>query len=217
MKRRMFTKGLLSAMAAAPALSISKLASAQAAGSSTQGQRWSLVADLAECCSCEIPCPCNFGRPTELRCDGNRLIRIREGQLEGADLAGITFLVTFLMGQWTRIHIDDSMTPAQLETLDKLLPVAFAGFDRVARNKARVPMTITQTETTLSYSVPESKVEMKLLPGLDGNRIVINGLPNPNYHEYVQYESVVHTHESADANWTYSGTNGFTSVMRVSG
>lgn len=173
MKRRMFTKGLLTALAAAPALSIGRLASAQSA----QGQRWSLVADLA----------------------------------------GITFLVTFLMGQWTRIHIDDSMTPAQLETLDKLLPVVFAGFDRVARNKARVPMTITQTEATLSYSVPESKVEMKLLPGLGGERIVIDGLPNPNYYEYVQYESVVHTHESADAKWSYSGTNGFTSVMRVSG
>ncbi|OGT73945.1 MAG: hypothetical protein A3H44_08415 [Gammaproteobacteria bacterium RIFCSPLOWO2_02_FULL_57_10] len=211
MKRRIFTKGLISALAAAPVLSgVSSLVSAQ-------GQRWSLVADLAECCSCEIPCPCNFGRPTELRCDGNRLIQIREGQFEGEDLAGISFLVTFLMGNWTRIHIDDSMSDAQFATFEKMFPVAFAGFDRLARSKERVSLNVVRTDSTITFTVPESSVEMKLIPGLGGEPIVINGLPNPAYHEYVQYESVNHRHESADATWTYSGTNGFTSVMRVSG
>ncbi|MGB4247716.1 MAG: DUF1326 domain-containing protein [Pseudohongiellaceae bacterium] len=211
MKRRIFTKGLISALAAAPVLSgVSSLVSAQ-------GQRWSLVADLAECCSCEIPCPCNFGRPTELRCDGNRLIQIREGQFEGEDLAGISFVVTFLMGNWTRIHIDDSMSDAQFATFEKMFPVAFAGFDRLARSKERVSLNVVRTDSTITFTVPESSVEMKLIPGLGGEPIVINGLPNPAYHEYVQYESVNHRHESADATWTYSGTNGFTSVMRVSG
>ncbi|MDP1931318.1 MAG: DUF1326 domain-containing protein [Gammaproteobacteria bacterium] len=211
MKRRVFTKGLLSALATAPVLGgVSSLVSAQ-------GQRWSLVADLAECCSCEIPCPCNFGRPTELRCDGNRLIQIREGQFEGENLAGISFVVTFLMGNWTRIHIDDSMSDAQFATFEKMFPVAFAGFDRLARTKARVPLNIVRTDSTINFTVPESSVEMKLIPGLGGEPIVINGLPNPAYHEYVQYESVNHRHESTDATWTYSGTNGFTSVMRVSG
>jgi hypothetical protein len=52
---------------------------------------------------------------------------------------------------------------------------------------------------------------------LDGGRIVITGLPNPAYREYVQHESVVHTHRSTDAEWSYSGTNGFRSVMRTNG
>ena len=211
MKRRVFTKGLISALATAPLLaSVSSVVSAQ-------GQRWSLVADLAECCSCEIPCPCNFGRPTELRCDGNRLIQIREGQFEGENLAGISFVVTFLMGSWTRIHIDDSMSDAQFATFEKMFPVAFAGFDRGARSKERVPLNVARSDSIITFNVPESSVEMKLIAGLGGEPIVINGLPNPAYQEYVQYESVNHRHESAEATWTYSGTNGFTSVMRVSG
>jgi len=210
MKRRSFNTSLLTALTVPALGGIHTLASAQTS-------RWSLVADLAECCSCEIPCSCNFGRPTELRCDGNRLIQIREGQFEGEDLAGINFLVTFLMGNWTRIHIDDSMSSAQHAAFEKMFPVAFAGFDRLARTKAPVPLAISRTDATLSFSVPESRVEMKLLAGLDGSPIVIHGLPNPAYHDYVQYESVVHRHESADASWSYEGTNGFTSVMRVSG
>ncbi len=207
MKRRAFTGGLLTGMAltGVPPLSL---------GAS---ERFSMIADLAECCSCEIPCPCNFGLPTELRCDGNRLIEIRSGHFEGADLTGIRFLVTFLMGNWTRIHIDESMTPAQQETFDRMFPVIFAGFDRLARSKHRVPFTVERGDGTLRFSVPESSVDMALLPGLSGERIEVNGLPNPAYHEYVQYRAVDHRHSSADATWEYVGTNGFTSVMRVSG
>lgn len=210
MKRRSFNTSLLTALTVPALGGIHTLASAQT-------PRWSLVADLAECCSCEIPCSCNFGRPTELRCDGNRLIQIREGQFEGENLAGINFLVTFLMGNWTRIHIDESMSSAQYAAFEKMFPVAFAGFDRLARNKARVPLSISRTDSTISFSVPESRVEMKLMAGLDDSPIMINGLPNPAYHDYVQYESVVHRHESTDSSWSYEGTNGFTSVMRASG
>ena len=65
MNRRDFNK-VLSVAAVAPA----GLAGSGVASAAT----WSLAANVAECCSCEIPCPCNFGRPTEQRCDGNRLI-----------------------------------------------------------------------------------------------------------------------------------------------
>ncbi|MGE0157932.1 MAG: DUF1326 domain-containing protein [Gemmatimonadales bacterium] len=208
MDRRQFGK-LVGALTVAPALIPAK--------AHARPRRWELVADVAECCSCAIPCSCNFGRPEPGTCHGTRLIRIREGQLEGADLAGIDFVVTFEMRVWTRIYIDDRMDPSRSAALDRLLPVAFAGFDRQARAKLRVPLTIEERPDGLRYSVPESTVEMKLLPGLDGSRIVITGLPNPAYREYVQHESVVHTHRSADATWSYAGTNGFRSVMRVNG
>ena len=172
---------------------------------------WSFVADVAECCSCDIPCSCNFGRPeTDKPCQGSRLISIREGQLDGASLAGIHFIVTFHMGQWTRIYLDDSMSAEQLAATERLLPVAFAGFDRGARVKEAVSMTIERGEGTLRYSVPESTVEMRLMPGLNGQPIRVD-------QDYIQYESVVHTHNGPDANWSYSGTNGFQSVMRASG
>lgn len=179
--------------------------------------RWSFTADVAECCSCDIPCSCNFGRPENGTCHGTRLIQIREGRMDGDDLGGIAFVVSFHMGRWTRIYVDRSLTEMQASALDRLLPVAFAGFDRGARAKERVPLTIESSEDTFSFRVPESTIEMKLVPGLDGGPIRIENLPNPAYHDYVQYESVVHEHRSADAEWSYSGTNGFRSVMRVSG
>jgi hypothetical protein len=185
-------------------------------GAAEPARRWTLRASIAECCSCAIPCSCNFGRP-EGTCFGNRLIQIREGNLDGADLAGLSFVVTFHMGRWTRIYLDDALPTARVATLEALLPVAFAGFDRVARTKERVRLDVQEGADRFSFSVPESRVEMKLLPGLGGSPIRVTGLPNPAYHDYVQHESVVHTHQSADGDWSYSGTNGFRSEMRVSG
>jgi hypothetical protein len=208
MDRRQFGK-LVGALTVAPAI--------LPARGHAQARRWELVADVAECCSCAIPCSCNFGRPEAGTCHGTRLIQIREGQLEGAELAGINFVVSFEMRVWTRIYVDDRLSQAQSATLDRLLPVAFAGFDRQARSKVRAPLTIQETPDGFRFGVPESTVEMKLLPGLDGGRIVITGLPNPAYRDYVQHESVVHRHQSPDASWTYTGTNGFRSVMRVNG
>ena len=102
MNRRDFHK-ILGAAALAPAgLAAAREARAQGA--------WSLEANLAECCSCAIPCPCNFGLPTKNRCDGNRLIEIVDGHFGDQDIAGLRFLVTFEMGQWTRIYVDDSLS-----------------------------------------------------------------------------------------------------------
>ena len=208
MKRREFNE-LLGAAAIAPVLRPMRVLGAEP-------RAWSLVADVAECCSCDIPCSCNFGRP-ETTCHGTRLIQIREGQLDGADLAGLRFVVTFYMGHWTRLYIDEELRSAQSATLDRLLPLAFAGFDRLARVKERVPLTIEGGTDSFRFSVPESTIEMKLLPGLGGEPIRITGLPSSAYHDYVQYESVVHTHAGPDETWSHSGTNGFRSVMRANG
>jgi hypothetical protein len=67
------------------------------------------------------------------------------------------------------------------------------------------------------FSTPASVVEMKPLAGLDGGQITVSGLPSNVFHDYVQYESVRHTHKGDDRNWSYSGTNGFTSRMIASG
>ena len=213
MLRRDFGK-LLGAVAAGPILAPAGALAHEPVRAARR--RWELRADIADCCSCDIPCSCNFGRPESV-CHGTRLIRIREGQLEGADLAGIDFVVTFFMGRWSRIYIDESMGAARAATLERLLPVAFGGFDRNARVRARVPLTIEEGTDSFRFSVPESTVEMKLLPGLGGSPIRITGLPNPAYHDYVQYESVVHAHTGPDLQWSHSATNGFRSVMRVSG
>jgi len=203
MKRRDFNF-VLGAAAVAPSV----LASAPG---------WSFEANVAECCSCEIPCPCNFGRPTKLRCDGNRLIEIEKGRLGDEDLAGIRFLVTFEMGRWSKIFIDDALSDQQVESLDTLLPLAFDWFLRQAKTVEQVPLAVERTANLISISTPASKVVMKPLMGLDGGQITVSGLPSHVFHDYVQYESVEHVHKGADREWSLSGTNGFTSRMIASG
>ena len=206
MRRREFNK-ILGAAAVAPVW-VTPVAGAT--------PDWSLAANIAECCSCAIPCPCNFGRPTSLRCDGNRLVEIYEGHIEGVKLAGIRFLVTFEMGKWSRIYIDESLDDAQMDATDAILPLAFSYFVGLARSVERVPMTVKRSNNLIKYSTPLSKVEMKPLVGLDGSPIKISGLPSNAFHDYVQYESVKHAHEGPDRQWSHSGSNGFVSRMFAS-
>lgn len=209
MNRRNFGKVLL-ASALAPAIVKPRSLFAQR-------QAWSIRAAIAECCSCPIPCPCNFGRPTDRGCFGNRLIEIREGEIDGVDLSNAAFLVTFSMGQWTRFYVRNDLPQEKAAALDRLFPLAFGSLHRIAQVVERVPLAIERGDGVLRFSAPESSVEMKLLPGLDGGPIRISGLPNPAFQSYVQYDSVSHVHNSASANWSYSGTNGFTSEMIASG
>jgi hypothetical protein len=196
---------------AVTAIPLARMRSARAQGT------WALTANLAECCSCEIPCPCNFGRPTQLRCDGNRLVEIVEGHAGTLDLAGVRFVVSFEMGKWTRIYADAAMSAMQKSGFETILPLAFAGFQRGARSIEHVPITVDRRIDAIRFSTPASEVEMKPLVGLDGGPIRISGLPSNTFFDYVQYESVTHTHRDPDRDWSYSGTNGFTSRMMASG
>lgn len=209
MNRRDFHK-ILGAAALAPA-------GLAGAGSASAQGAWSLEANLAECCSCAIPCPCNFGLPTKNRCDGNRLIEIVDGHFGDDDIAGLRFLVTFEMGQWTRIYVDEDLSDSQQATLDALLPEAFAGFVRLSQTIERVPLTVSRSAERIVITTPESEVEMTPLAGLDGSRISIDGLPSNTFHDYVQYQSVRHVHNGPGRQWSHSGTNGFTSRMIASG
>jgi hypothetical protein len=181
-----------------------------------EGVDWSLEANVAECCSCEIPCPCNFGRPTTLRCDGNRLIEITNGHVGDTDLAGVRFVVSFEMGQWTRLYIDESLSAAQIRAYEQIIPLAFAGFQRGALSEERVSLSVDRGDRTLSFATPASEVEMKALTGLNGELIRVSGLPSNAFFDYVQYESVRHTYRGPDREWSYSGTNGFVSRMIAS-
>jgi hypothetical protein len=175
------------------------------------GDAWAVKANIAESCSCPVPCPCNFGMPTDKRCDGSRLIQMTKGHFGGVDLSGVSFVVTFYMGNWAKIYVDNRITDAQFAAFEKLLPAAFAGFHRQMRSLQRVPLQVSRTETVVKFSVPESAVEMEVMKGLNGKPITVDGLPSPMFVGYTQYRSIGHTHKSADAEFSYSKTNGFTS------
>lgn len=206
MNRREFTASLAAASAAPALLGTANVLAAP---------HWALSADIAECCTCAIPCPCNFGRPTKKACLGNRLIQITEGNIDGASLAGVSFLATFDMGNWVRIYVDETVDDARMKAFEAVFPLAFQGFDKLMVARERVPLTVKRTADTVSFAVPDSAVEMKLMAGLNGKPVTIANLPSPVFHDYTQFESVVHRHRSASGEFSASETNGFTSKMIV--
>ena len=78
----------------------------------------------------------------------------------------------------------------------------------------KAPLTVEITEKRVAYRA-EFSVVMEALRGIDGKPVKILNLPNPTYQNYTQYRSVTLRHESADHRFSYSGTNGFTSIMDV--
>lgn len=177
---------------------------------------WHITATVAESCSCTISCPCNFGGdPNVHPCEGNRVIAIKSGHYEDVDLAGVTFLVTFEMRSWSKIYVSDKVSDRQKDAVEALLPIAFAGFQRGMLSFTKAPITMEMTPTRVTFSGPESSVDMEVMKGYDGKAVKILNLPNPAYQDYTQFKSVSHKHTSADHSWSHSGTNGFTSTMDV--
>ena len=177
---------------------------------------WHITATVAESCSCTISCPCNFGgNPNRNPCEGNRLIAIKSGHYEAVDLAGVSFLVTFEMRGWSKIYVSDKVTDRQKDAVEALLPIAFAGFHRGMLSFTRAPITMEITDKRVTFSGPESSVDMAVMTGYDGKPVKILNLPNAAYQDYTQFKSISHTHKSDKATWSHSGTNGFTSTMDV--
>ena len=69
-------------------------------------------------------------RAVRTPCEGNRLISITAGKYEDVDLAGVAFLVTFNMRNWSKIYVSDKVWDRQMAAVESLLPIAFAGFHR---------------------------------------------------------------------------------------
>ena len=163
-----------------------------------------------------MSCSCNFGgSPNRNPCEGNRLIAITSGHYEDVDLAGVAFLVTFTMRDWSKIYVSDTVSAKQMAAVEALLPIAFAGFHRGMLSFTKAPITMDITEKRVRFSGPESSVDMEVMSGFGGKPVQIKNLPSPAYQDYTQYKSVTHTHTSDKATWSHSGTNGFTSKMDV--
>src|ERR1041384_4341019 len=130
---------------------------------------WHITATVAESCSCTVSCSCNFGgSPNRSPCEGNRLIAITSGHYEDVDLAGVAFLVTFTMRDWSKIYVSDTVSARQMAAVEALLPIAFAGFHRGMLSFTRAPITMEITETRVRFSSPESSVDMGAVRGVDG-------------------------------------------------
>jgi hypothetical protein len=209
--------GFVSGVPATVAAQGSSATQAQASPSASRPvPPWQFTATVAESCSCTVSCPCNFGgRPNRTPCQGNRLISITKGHFGDVDLAGVSFLVTFELGSWSKIYVNDTVTDAQKSAADALLPIAFAGFRSSMQSFEKTPMTIEMTESRVRFSTPESSVDMEVMRGFGGQPVTIQNLPNPAYQNYTQFKSVTHQHKSDGHEFSHSGTNGFTSTWEA--
>lgn len=180
---------------------------------------WAIKADLAESCNCAIPCPCNFGsNPTHDYCEGTRLHEIKEGHYGTTDLAGVKLVVTFRMGEWSKVYVDQNATEEQMKAIEKLFPLAFQSFHQWGvLSTEKVSLSVERTSTKVSFSVPQSIVEMEMMKGAGGQPVKILNLPAPIFQDYTQYKSIKNSHQSKDKSFSYSGTTGFTSKWEVSG
>jgi hypothetical protein len=184
--------------------------------SGAQDPNWHLTATVAESCSCAVSCSCNFGgQPNRMPCEGNRLISIRSGHFQDIDLGGVAFLVTFTMGNWSKVYVSDRVSDAQMKAVEALMPIAFAGFQRGMLSFTKAPITMQIGESRVRFSGPESSVDMEVMRGFGGQPVKILNLPSPAYQDYTQFRSASHQHTSAQHNFSHTGTNGFTSTMEV--
>ena len=184
--------------------------------STSVAQDWQLTATVAESCSCNVSCPCNFGsEPTRMPCEGNRFISIGSGHWDDVDLSGVTLLVTFSMRDWSKIYVTDEVTQAQEAAVEALLPLAFAGFHRGMLSFTKAPITMDVTADRVTFSGPDSSVDMEVMRGHDGQIVKVLNLPSPVFQDYTQYVSTSHTHDSDEHGFSHSGTNGFLSTWEA--
>ena len=184
--------------------------------SRAQSPSWQLTATVAESCSCTVSCPCNFGgEPSRMPCEGNRFITIDKGRYQDVDLSGVQLLVTFNMRNWSKIYVSDKVSERQMKAVEAMLPLAFAGFHKGMLSFTKAPITMTATPTRVTFSGPESSVDMEVVKGFNGQAIKVSNLPSAVFQEYTQFRSVSHTHSTKDHSWSHKGTNGFTSTWNA--
>ena len=184
--------------------------------SRAQAPDWHLTATVAESCSCTVSCPCNFGgEPSHMPCEGNRMISIEQGHVDDVDLAGVQMLVTFNMRTWSKVYVSDKVSDRQMKAVERLMPLAFAGFQKGLLSFTKAPITMEATESRVRFSGPESAVDMEVMRGFNGKAVKVLNLPAAVFQDYTQFRSVSHTHTSATHAWKHSGTNGFVSKWDV--
>jgi len=173
---------------------------------------WTFDARIAESCCCDAVCPCIIGgAPTMGHCVGNRLVEIESGRIGEADVSGTTLIVTFRIGEWTRLWFDDDVTAEQMESAVALLRAKGGFVYGDLLSTERVPLEIERTDGRLVYATPQTRTDIEVVRGRDGRPVEIANLSS--FDDYVQYRAVVVNYEG-EGGFEHSGTNGFTARVR---
>ncbi len=183
---------------------------------SSGGKEWAIKADVAAACNCAVPCPCGTGSPpTRGYCEHNALIDIKEGHYKGVNLDGLSFVFSQRSGDWVKYYLSEDATDEQLAAVQKLMPATLPPMSKSKVLSAeKGPISVERTATTVKFSVPESKVEMELVPGPDGKPVIKQNHPHPwKAIDLVQYKAGVLSHKSQDKEFSYPDANAYTAKI----
>lgn len=184
-------------------------------------QTWAIDADYAESCECNVPCPCILGRePSHRQCTGNSIVIIKKGHYDSVNVDGLKLYMTFELGNWTKVYVDQSATQAQIDALMKLLKqprtVAFF-FEGKVLSVEKVPVSVSNTDSTFTYSIPVSYTQIERLKGKDGNPVSLQNLKSNFLSNNVLYKSIKLEHTGDDKAFSFSDTHGLVSHFNASG
>lgn len=195
-----------------------------ATGSSAAESLWAIQGSWTDSCCCKVSCPCFFGtKPTEGYCQGASLIEIEHGHHGDVKLDGTSLVVAYHVGQWTRIYVGEGATEEQARAVAAVLPKAlpFLGKGPI-ESVETVPLIVERSGDRVKYSVAATTVELALVEGADGQPIRLENLPAkgapfPKLRDHTQYKSIHLDHDSGDHKFSWSGRNGFSSKLDLSG
>jgi hypothetical protein len=185
---------------------------------STLAQEWAINGTYAESCSCNPTCPCHFGSAPSLgHCQGIGLLEIKKGHYGDVKLDGISIVSTLDMGKWVKYYVNDGASDEQAAAAAPIIAAMMGGLppDMKVLSTEIGPISVERTSTRIKFSVPDSKVEIELMKGLDGKPIKIENLPPAHLKDFTQYKSIILSHEG-EQKFSYSGTNGLTSKVVMS-
>ncbi len=185
---------------------------------STLAQEWAINGSYTESCSCNPTCPCHFGSASTLgHCQGIGLFEIEKGHYGDVKLDGVSIVAAQDMGKWVKYYVNDGVSDEQAKAAGLIFAEMMEGYppEMKVLSTQIVPIEVERTATRIKFSVPDSKVEIEVMKGLNDKPIKIANLPAARLKDYTQYKSIILDHKG-EQKFSYSGTNGLTSKVDMS-
>lgn len=185
---------------------------------------WAVEGSWTDACCCKVSCPCLFGsKPTEGYCQGASLVEIGTGHHGDVVLDGVSAIVTYQVGGWSKIVVSDTASEEKVAAMGALLPkvLPYLALGEPPTVEA-APLVVKREGDTISYSVPQTSVALTMVRGANGKPIKIHNLPAkgrpfPQSADHTQYKSEHLKHEATDQNFSWAGRNGLSATLDLSG
>jgi len=141
---------------------------------------WIIKGIYNEACAAEGACPYYFGRGVEGGCRYFMVFRIKDGKVNGVDLAGITviylgdiphpsFEELLQLGSEGAVYISDNATPKQRKVLDILVVQSIGGFlMKKVFGVKYVKIDIEEEDGSAHFKMPFGEMKQYLSKGADG-------------------------------------------------